>query len=71
MSCCADLEAPTNHKRQLGVEAAVKFGWERWLGDNGAFVGMTGFGASGPADALYRHFNITPNAIVAAALARL
>jgi len=56
---------------RVGVEAALKFGWERWLGDNGAFVGMTGFGASGPADALYRHFNITPDAIVAAALAKL
>ena len=56
---------------RVGVEAAMKFGWERWLGHNGAFVGMTGFGASGPADALYRHFNITADAIVAAALAIL
>jgi len=54
---------------RVGVEAALKFGWERWLGDRGAFIGMTGFGASGPADALYRHFNITADAIVAAALA--
>lgn len=53
---------------RVGVEAAMKFGWERWLGDNGAFIGMTGFGASGPADALYRHFKITAEAIVAAAL---
>jgi transketolase len=49
----------------------MKFGWERWLGYNGAFIGMTGFGASGPADVLYRHFNITADAIVAAALAIL
>lgn len=56
---------------RIGVEAAMKFGWERWLGDNGAFVGMTGFGASGPADALYRHFKITADAIVAAALKKL
>jgi transketolase len=56
---------------RVGVEAAMKFGWERWLGGNGAFVGMTGFGASGPADDLYRHFNITADAIVAAALAKL
>ncbi|WP_258770025.1 transketolase [Bradyrhizobium arachidis] len=56
---------------RVGVEAAMKFGWERWLGDDGAFVGMTGFGASGPADALYRHFNITADAIVTAALALL
>ncbi|MBR0797211.1 transketolase [Bradyrhizobium jicamae] len=56
---------------RVGVEAAMKFGWERWLGHDGAFVGMPGFGASGPADALYRHFNITTEAIVAAALASL
>jgi len=56
---------------RVGVEAAMKFGWERWLGHNGAFIGMTGFGASGPADVLYRHFNITADAIVAAALAIL
>jgi len=56
---------------RVGVEAAMKFGWERWLGDNGAFIGMAGFGASGPADVLYRHFNITADAIVAAALANL
>lgn len=56
---------------RVGVEAAMKFGWEHWLGHNGAFIGMTGFGASGPADALYRHFNITADAIVAAALAIL
>jgi transketolase len=56
---------------RVGVEAAMKFGWERWLGDKGAFIGMSGFGASGPADTLYRHFNITADAIVAAALASL
>jgi transketolase len=52
---------------RVAVEAALRFGWERWLGDRGAFVGMRGFGASGPADALYRHFGITADAIAAAA----
>jgi transketolase len=56
---------------RVGVEAAVRFGWDRWLGPDGGFVGMRGFGASGPADALYQHFRITPQAIVAEALARL
>jgi transketolase len=50
---------------RVGVEAALRFGWDRYLGDRGGFVGMTGFGASGPADALYEHFGITPAAIVA------
>jgi transketolase len=53
---------------RVACEAAVRFGWDRWLGERGAFVGMTGFGASGPAETLYRHFGITAEAIVAAAL---
>jgi len=52
---------------RVACEAAVRFGWDRWLGDQGGFVGMSGFGASGPADQLYRHFGITPEAIVAEA----
>ena len=44
---------------RVGIEAAVGFGWERWLGDRGAFVGMEGFGASAPAPKLYEHFGIT------------
>ena len=52
---------------RVGVEAAVRFGWERWIGERGGFVGMRGFGASGPAEALYEHFGITPVAIVAEA----
>ncbi len=52
---------------RVGIEAAVRQGWDRYLGDQGGFVGMTGFGASGPADALYRLFGITPEAVVAEA----
>jgi transketolase len=52
---------------RIGCEAALGFGWERWLGERGGFVGMTGFGASGPAERLYRHFGITADAIVAEA----
>jgi transketolase len=55
---------------RVAVEAAVSFGWDRWLGDGGAFVGMDGFGASAPAPKLYEHFGITP-AKVAEAAARL
>jgi transketolase len=54
---------------RVGVEAALRFGWERWLGERGGFVGMTGFGASGPAEVLYAHFGITVDAIVACAVA--
>ncbi|HQR21862.1 MAG TPA: transketolase [Burkholderiaceae bacterium] len=49
---------------RVGVEAAMRFGWDRYLGEHGGFIGMTGFGASGPADQLYEHFGITPAAIV-------
>ena len=52
---------------RIGVEAAVGFGWDRYLGSRGRFVGMQGFGASAPASELYKHFGITPAAIVDAA----
>ncbi len=51
---------------RIGIEAAGGFGWERWLGPDGVFIGMPGFGASAPFEDLYRHFGITPEAIVAA-----
>lgn len=53
---------------RVAVEAAARLGWDRWIGDTGAFVGMTGFGASAPAPDLYRHFGITSEAVTAAAL---
>jgi transketolase len=52
---------------RVAVEAAVGFGWEKWLGSSGIFVGMRGFGASAPADELYKHFGITASAVEAAA----
>ncbi|MCW2273473.1 transketolase [Rhodoblastus acidophilus] len=52
---------------RVGVEAALRFGWDRWIGDNGAFVGMAGFGASAPAPELYKHFGITAEAVAEAA----
>jgi transketolase len=56
---------------RIGVEAAVEGDWARWLGDSGEFVGMTGFGASAPAEVLYREFGITAEAVAAAAKRRL
>jgi transketolase len=53
---------------RVGVEAAIEGDWARWLGDSGEFIGMTGFGASAPADVLYREFGITANAVAIAAL---
>jgi transketolase len=48
---------------KVAVEAAVRFGWDAVIGADGAFVGMTGFGASGPYKDLYRHFGITAEAV--------
>jgi transketolase len=52
--------------RRIAVEAALGMGWERWLGEDGVFIGMTGFGASAPAPDLYQHFGITVEAIMQA-----
>ncbi len=56
---------------RVGIEAAVRQGWDAYLGAEGGFVGMMGFGASGPGDALYKLFNITPQAVVGEVLKRL
>jgi transketolase len=56
---------------RVGIEAAVRLGWDRYLGPDGAFVGMSGFGASGPAETLYQHFGITQERVVAEVLKRL
>ena len=56
---------------RIGIEAAGGFGWERWLGEDGTFIGMSGFGASGNYEDVYRHFGITPDAVVAAVRKRL
>jgi transketolase len=56
---------------RVGIEAAGGFGWERWLGPEGTFIGMTGFGASANYQDLYAHFGITPEAVIAAVTRRL
>ncbi len=56
---------------RVAVEAAIQQGWERFIGEDGGFVGMTGFGASAPAEVLYDKFGITTDAVVAAVKARL
>ncbi len=48
---------------RVAIEAGIRMGWDRWLGRRGGFIGMTGFGASGPAGELYEHFNITAEAV--------
>jgi transketolase len=55
---------------RVGVEAAVRQGWDAIIGEDGIFIGMTGFGASAPYKDLYNHFKITPEAVADAARQR-
>jgi transketolase len=56
---------------KIAIEAAVRWGWDAVIGHDGGFIGMHGFGASAPAKDLYKHFGITAEAAVDAALKRL
>ncbi len=56
---------------RFAIEAAGGFGWERWLGEGGVFLGMSGFGASAPFEDLYRHFGLTADALAEAVRRRL
>ncbi len=80
MPCCELFDAEDAAYRQevlgegsvrVGIEAAVRLGWDRYLGGNDAFVGMNGFGASAPAPRLFEKFGITAANVVAAAKQRL
>jgi transketolase len=62
---------PASVTKRVAVEAAEPFGWDRYLGREGRFVGMHGFGASAPAPALYKHFGIDVEHVVAQAHALL
>ncbi|MPZ38587.1 MAG: transketolase [Rhizobiales bacterium] len=59
--------APVN----IAVEAGIRQGWDAIIGSDGAFVGMTSFGASAPFKDLYKHFGLTPQAVADAALSKL
>ena len=52
---------------RIGIEAAIRQGWDLFLRRKDGFVGMSGFGASAPAEALFEHFGITPAAVAAEA----
>lgn len=59
-----DEVLPPGINLRLACEAGLRLGWDKYIGLDGLFVGMTGFGASGPADQLYKHFKITSDQIV-------
>lgn len=66
-----DQVLPPQVSARVACEAAIEMGWQRYLGCTGKFVGMTGFGGSGPFEKLYEHFGITAAAIVQAAQSQL
>ncbi len=80
MPCCELFDAQDDDYRagvlgdgkvRIAIEAGCRHGWDRYIGADGVFIGMAGFGASAPAAALYQHFGITAEAAVAAAKERL
>jgi len=58
-------------RAKVAIEAGIEMSWLKLLGDKGRFIGMHGFGASGPAEKLYEHFGITSKAVVEAVKAQL
>jgi transketolase len=59
---------PSDVPVRVSIEAGSTLGWERWIGEGGAAVGVDHFGASAPFEVLYREFGITADAVVEAAL---
>jgi transketolase len=66
-----DSVLPPEITARVAVEQATSFGWERWVGNTGAFVCMQGFGASAPFSELQKKFGFTPENIVARAKQQL
>ena len=62
---------PPSVTARVSVEAGSSFGWQKYIGMTGKHIGIDGFGASAPADQLYKKFGITKEAVVAAAKAQI
>ena len=62
-----DSVLPPHVTARVGVEAGIRQGWDKYIGSNGRFVGMSSFGASSPFQQLYEHFGITVDNVVAQA----
>ena len=61
-----DQVLPPSCPRRIAVEAGVQQGWERWIGTEGVFIGLDGFGASAPYKEIYQHRGLTPEHVVEA-----
>jgi len=62
-----DSVLPPRVRARVAIEAGVRGGWDRWIGDKGIFIGMSSFGASAPQEICYEKFGITVSATVDAA----
>ena len=63
-----DQVIPPQVKARVSIEAGTTFGWERWVGDGGASIGIDHFGASAPAEILFEKFGLTVEHVVATAM---
>jgi transketolase len=59
-----DEVLPPDVRKRVSVEVGVSLGWERWVGDEGAIIGLDHFGASAPAGDVFEHFGFTPARVV-------
>ncbi len=55
---------PSSVRARIAVEAGIELGWQKYLGPDGRFIGMSSFGASAPYEVLYEHFGITAERVV-------
>jgi transketolase len=55
---------PPTVKKRIAVEALITMGWEKYIGDGGRIIGMNSFGASGPVDAIFKHFGFTVENVI-------
>ena len=62
-----DSVLPPSVRTRVSIEAAAPFGWERWVGLDGATIGVTDFGVSAPGPIVMREFGVTPERVVEAA----
>jgi transketolase len=58
-----DRVLPPGVRKRVSVEAGVSFGWERWVGDEGAIIGIDHFGASAPAGTIFKEFGFTTDRV--------
>ena len=59
-----EIVLPRAIRARVAIESASVFGWDRYVGPEGAVIGMRGFGASAPAEALFKHFGFTPEHVI-------